>query len=209
MDESTFQQPTMEQLSAFAQGDPLAKDEIAHLVLPQLVRWAWSHYPNLLRDEVQSVVNEVLAEIFHKHERYDPSQSIFTTYAIHLIKLRLASLYQTLKKIKEFQDSAHENILQPAYNNLDTVELEQRIERDQFFGAAMIRLEDAEREFLRLILQGEKQQKVFVQVLARYGSIKHPEREVKNTKARLLRKLQALARELGYEADDLLNISLK
>ena len=204
MDESTFQQPTLEQLSAFAQGDPLAKDEMAHLVLPQLVRWAWSHYPNLLRDEVQSVVNEALAEIFHNHERYDPYQASFTTYAIHLIKLRLASLYQALKRLKGFQDTAHENVLQPAYNSLDTAELEQRIERDQFFGAVMIRLEGAEREFLRLILEGEKQQEAFAQVLARYGSVKHPAREVKNTKARLLRKLQALARELGYEADDLM-----
>ena len=40
MDESVFQQPTGEQLFAFAQGDPIAKDEIAHLVLLQLARWA-------------------------------------------------------------------------------------------------------------------------------------------------------------------------
>src|SRR5437868_4960112 len=163
MDESAFQQPTVQQLSAFAQGDPIAKDEIAHLVLPQLVRWAWSHYLNLPRDEVQSVVNGVLAEILCHHERYDPDQSSFTTYAIHLIKLRLASLYQALKKIKEFQDSARENPPPPMYNPIDVVELDQRIERDQFFGAAMKRLEGAEKEFLRLILQSEKQQEVFVQ----------------------------------------------
>src|SRR5690242_236929 len=105
MDESAFQQPTAQQLSAFAQGDPIAKDEIAHLVLPQLARWAWRHYPNLPRDEVQSLINVVLAEILLHHERYDANQSRFTTYAIHLIRLRLASLYQALKKIKEFQDS--------------------------------------------------------------------------------------------------------
>jgi hypothetical protein len=205
MDERAFQQPTDQQLSAFAQGDPIAKDEIAHLVLPQLARWAWSHYPNLPRDEVKSTVNSVLAEILRHHERYDAAQSSFTTYAIHLIRLRLASLYHALKKIKAFQDSARENLLQPAYNLIDTVELDQRIERDQFFGAALKRLEGAEKEFLRLILQGEKQQEAFVQVLARYGPIKHAGREVKNVKARLLRKLQALANEMGYEAGDLIS----
>ena len=204
MDETAFQQPTVEQLSAFAQGDPIAKDEIAHLVLPQLARWAWRHYPNLPRDEVQSVVNGVLAEILLNHERYDPHQSSFTTYAIHLIKLRLASLYHALKRIKEFQDLSRENQLQATYNSIDAVELDQSIERDQFFGAAMKRLEGAEKEFLRLMLQGEKQQDAFVQVLACYGPVKHRGREIKNMKAKLLRKLQALASEMGYEADDLI-----
>jgi hypothetical protein len=207
MDGSAFQQPTVRQLSAFAQGDPIAKDEIAHLVLPQLARWAWSHYPNLPPDEVQSVVNGVLAEILCHHERYDPDQSSFTTYAIHLIKLRLASLFQALKKIKAFRDSVCEKLLSPAYNLIDTGELDQRIERDQFFGAAMKRLEVAEKEFLRLILQGEKQQEAFVQALVRYGPVKHAGREVKNVKARLLRKLQALAGEMGYAANDLLDAS--
>jgi DNA-directed RNA polymerase specialized sigma subunit len=204
MDESIFQQPTARQISAFTQGDPIAKDEIAHLVLPQLARWAWHHYPNLPREEVQSVVNGVLAEILRSHERYNPDQASFTTYAIHLIKLRLASLYQALKKIKEFQDLSRENLLQPTYNRIDTVELDQRIERDQFFGAAMKRLEGAEKEFLRFMLQGEKQSCVFAQVLARYGPVNHPGQEVKNVKAKLLRKLQALANEMGYEADDLI-----
>ena len=204
MNESAFQQPTGEQLSAFVQGDPIAKDEIAHLALPQLARWAWRHYSNLPHDEFQSVANSVLAEILLHHERYDPDQSSFTTYAIHLIKLRLASLYHALKRIKEFQGSARENLPQPAYNSIDTAELEQRIERDQFFGAAMLRLESAEKEFLRLILHGEKQQESFAQVLARYGPIEHPGREIKNVKAKLLRKLQALANEMGYEADDLI-----
>jgi hypothetical protein len=204
MDETAFQQPTVEQLSAFTQGDPIAKDDIAHLVLPQLARWAWRHYPNLPRDEVQSVVNGVLAEVLLNHKRYDPHQSSFTTYAIHLIRLRLASLYHALKKIKEFQDLQRENQLQPMYNSTDAVRLDQSIERDQFFGAAMKRLEGAEKEFLCLMLQSEKQQDAFVQVLARYGLVKHRGREIKNMKAKLLRKLQVLASEMGYEANDLI-----
>jgi len=204
MAESIFQQPTREQLSAFAQGDPVAKDEMAHLVLPQLARWAWRHYPNLPRDEVQSVVNWVLAEILRHHERYNTAQSSFTTYAIHLIRLRLASLYYALQKIKAFQDSACENLTPPAYNLIDAAELDRRIERDQFFSVAIKRLEGAEREFLRLILQGEKQQEVFTQVLARYSQVSPAGQAVKNVKAKLLRKLQALADEMGYEASDLI-----
>jgi hypothetical protein len=204
MAESVFQQPTAQQLSAFAQGDPVAKDEIAHLVLPQLARWAWRHYPNLPRDEVQSVVNAALAEILRHHGRYDAAASHFTTYAIHLLKLRLASLHHALKKIKAFQDSACENLPPPAYNRIDAAELDRRIERDQFFSVAIKRLEGAEREFLRLILQGEKQQEAFTQVLTRHGLDNPAGQEVKNVKARLLRKLQALADEMGYAADDLI-----
>src|ERR1044072_3235103 len=164
MDETAFQQPTVEQLSAFTQGDLIAKDNIAHLILPQLTRWAWRHYPNLPRDEVQSVVNGVLAEALLNHKRYDPHQSSFPTYAIHLIRLRLASLYHALKRIKEFQDLPRENQLQPTYNSTDAVGLDHNIERDQFFGAAMKRLEGAKKEFLRLMLQGETQKDAFVQV---------------------------------------------
>src|SRR5262245_3581724 len=101
MAESIFRQPTTEQLSAFAQGDPLAKEEMAHLVLPQLVRWAWSQYVNLPQDEVQSAINATLAEILRHPERYDPKRASFTTYAIHLLKFRLNTLYQVLKRIKE------------------------------------------------------------------------------------------------------------
>ena len=75
----------------------------------------------------------------------------------------------------------------------------------QFNGNGGTQQFTVEKEFLRLILQGEKQQAAFVQVLARYGPIKHAGREVKNVKARLLRKLQALAEEMGYEANDLIN----
>jgi DNA-directed RNA polymerase specialized sigma subunit len=207
MGESIFRQPTTEQLTAFALGDPIAKDEIAHLLLPQLARWAWLHYANLPKDEVQSIVNGVLAEILRAPERYDPDLASFTTYAIHVIKFRLNSLYQVLRKIKEFHDAseaARENLPQLMYNQIDSVEIHYQIERDQFFSEAMKRLVGAEKDFLKLMLEGEKQIEVFAQALAQYGAITNPAREVKNTKAVMLRKLQTLARDLGYEADDLM-----
>lgn len=207
MAESSFHQPTTEQLSAFVRGDPIAKNEIAHLVLPQLVRWAWYRFPNLPLDEVESAVGMALAEIIRNHERYDPAQASFTTYAIKLISLRLKSLYQVLKKIKEFHTSpevSRENLTQSVYNRIESVETDRRIERDKFFSEAMKRLEGVEMEFLRLMLEGESQTEAFAKILARFGPVRNPANEVKNSKARLYRKLQAIADDQGYKADDLI-----
>jgi hypothetical protein len=205
MDESVFQQPTPDHLSAFVQGDPVAIDEVIRLVLPQLYRWALQQYSNLLPDEVKSTIHQVLAEICRNHARYDPNRTKFTTYAINLLRMRLAGLHQSLKKIGEIEDtssSGHEKLSQKMYNQSDTEEL--RITQQQFFSAATARLERAEREFLELMLQGEKRQEVFVSALARYGSASDPSAEVKNMKERLKRKLKATALELGYKAEDLL-----
>lgn len=205
MAESAFRQPTSEQLSAFKHGDPIAKNEIARLLLPQLVRWAWQRFANLPRDEVESAVGVALAEIIRNHERYDSAQASFTTYAIKLISLRLKRLYQVLRKIKEFHTSLEgvcENLPESVYNRIDSLEINHKIERDQFFSEAMKRLEDAEREFLRLMLEGENQTEAFARALAHFGLVSNPASEVKNTKARLYRKLQAIADDLGYKADD-------
>lgn len=205
MAESSFHQPTTEQLSAFIRGDPIAKNEIVRLVLPQLVRWAWRHYSNLPLDEVESAVGVALAEIIRNHERYDPARASFTTYAIKLISLRLNSLYQVLKKIKEFHTSlegSREDLAQSMYNGIESVETDRRIERDKFFSEAMKRLEGADREFLKLMLEGESQTEAFAKILARFGPVSNPPNEVKNSRARLYRKLQAIADDLGYEADD-------
>lgn len=205
MDESIFQQPTPDQLSAFVQGDPVVIDGVIRLVLPQLYRWALRQYPNLPQDEVRSTVHQVLAEICRNHVRYDPSRTKFTTYAINLLRMRLAGLHQSLKKIGEIEDtsqSGHEKLSQQAYNQSVTEEL--RITQQQFFSAAMTRLDSAEKEFLEQMLQGEKRQEVFVSILARYGFVTDPLAGVKSMKERLKRKLKAIARELEYEAEDLL-----
>ncbi|HWN12156.1 MAG TPA: hypothetical protein VNO50_23225 [Pyrinomonadaceae bacterium] len=62
MAESKFQQPTEQQLRGFVKGDPITINEVIHLILPQLHRWALQKYSTLPRDDVQSVVNRVLAE---------------------------------------------------------------------------------------------------------------------------------------------------
>jgi hypothetical protein len=205
MDESVFRQPPPDQLSAFVQGEPVAIDGVICLVLPQLYRWALHQYSNLLPDEVKSTIHQVLAEICRNHARYDPSRTKFTTYVINLLRMRLAGLHKSLKKIGEIEDASqymHEKLSQQPYNQSDKEEL--RISQQQFFSAAMARLEGAEREFLEQMLQGENRQEVFVSALARYGSVSDPSAEVKNMKERLKRKLKAIALEMGYEAEDLL-----
>jgi hypothetical protein len=205
MDDSVFRQPAPDQLSAFAQGDPVAIDEVICLVLPQLYRWALHQYSNLLADEVKSTIHQVLAEICRHPERYDPGRAKFTTYAINLIKMRLAGLHRSLKKIGQIEDTSQPGQEKPArraYNQLDTEDL--RIVQQQFFDVARDRLERAERDFLEQMLQGEKSQEVFVSILARYGPVSDPSAEVKNMKERLKRRLKAVALELGYEAEDLL-----
>lgn len=208
MSESIFQQPTPEQLAAFVAGDPIAEDEVLRLVLPQLYRWANRHYPNLVQSDVQSVINQVVAETCRPYVRYDPSKSKLTTYLIRLIKLRLVDLYEKEKKINDFEDSdpsIHEKLLKFPYNKVDSLKDSTHIAREKFFQEAENSLDNVEREFLRLMRQGEKKQEVFVAVLKQYDSISDPIREVKNTKERLNRKLKVIARKLDYRLEDLLD----
>src|SRR2546425_652217 len=82
--ECNFPQPSSEQLAGFQEGDPLVANEIVELVLPSILRWAWTHYKLLPQDDVQDIVHQVLAEICHHSARYDPERVLFTTYVIGL-----------------------------------------------------------------------------------------------------------------------------
>src|SRR5262245_35542815 len=135
MAESTFQQPTDQQLEDFVKGDPIIIDKVIHILLPQLYRWAVQKYPTLARDEVQSVVNQVLAEACRNHARYDPRKAHITTYLIGLINLRLKTLYRVTQKAK-FEESTpeqQENLLPPVYNLPSVTKTEDQFERRRFF----------------------------------------------------------------------------
>ena len=207
MDESVFQQPTPEQLAGFVVGDPLATDEIVRLLLPQLCRWAWQQYPRLPDAEVQSTLHQVLAETCVNHARYDPTKAKLTTYLIRLLRLRLADLHrqeQDLRLTEEYGEDTPENQSPSPYNPIELSGVETRQTQQQFFETVTDRLEPVEREFLRLMRQGEKAQQVYVAVLHRYGFGADAAHEVKNTKERLMRKLKAFAREHHYQLEDLL-----
>lgn len=202
--ESTFPQPTEEQLTGFVEGDPLAIDAVVRLVLVPLVRWAKSQYGGLPEQEVESLLHQVLGEICVNHSRYDPSRAKFTTYVIYLYKLRVRDLMNRNPKVisleSQFSETGRENYLDSAYNYIEDRETD--ISTEEFFQRLDEHLDDLEREFLALIRSGVKDTQQFAEVLKRYTSVDDPFRQVKNTKERLQRKLRSLAKELGYTAED-------
>ena len=68
----------------------------------------------------------------------------------------------------------------------------------------MERLDGAEKEGLKLMLQEESGPGCLCCNSYAYGSVMNPAGEVKNFKERLKRKVKTIARELGYESEDLL-----
>ena len=100
MDEGAFQQPTPEQIAAFIDGDPIAEDDVLGIVLPQLVRWAISHHPDLPAEEIESLIYQVTAETCRPAVRYDPTKAKLTTYIINLFNLRVNDLYHIEGRLK-------------------------------------------------------------------------------------------------------------
>lgn len=206
MKESNFSQPSSEQLASFREGDPLAANEIVELVLPSILRWAWTQYKLLPQEDVQDIVHQVLAEICHHAARYDPERVLFTTYVIGLLKLRLTDLYATQQAIgdkEEFGPDTYEKLLSLPYNDSEALDEDTRIVREDFFRQVEEHLEPVERELFRLMRNDVKNTGAFASVLARYGPVPDEERDVKNAKARLMRKVVFIGKTLGYAPEDL------
>lgn len=206
MKESNFSQPSSEQLASFREGDPLAANEIVELVLPSILRWAWTQYKLLPQEDVQDIVHQVLAEICHHAARYDPERVLFTTYVIGLLKLRLTDLYTTQQEIgdkEEFGPDTYEKLLSLPYNDSEALDEDTRIVREDFFRQVEEHLEPVERELFRLMRNDVKNTGAFASVLARYGPVPDEERDVKNAKARLMRKVVFIGKTLGYAPEDL------
>ena len=206
MKESSFPQPTNEQLASFREGDPVTINEVVELVLPSILRWVWKHYKLLSQDDVQDIVHQVLAEICHHYARYDPERVLFTTYVIGLLKLRLADLYATQQERDEKAESgpdAYEKLLSLPYNDIEELDEDTRIVREDFFRQVEEHLEPVEREFFQLMRKDVKSTRAFAAVLVRYGPVSDEERDVKNAKARLMRKVTFIGKTLGYAPEDL------
>lgn len=208
MDESSFQQPTPEQLEAFVSGDPLGEDEVLRLLLPQLHHWAVSRYRNIDESEVMSAINRVVTETCRPRNRFNPKGGAsLTTYLINLIKLRLNDVYQEEKSIKDSEKTASqmpEKWANLPYKNEDGSQLDTSLSRDAFFEAAKSILDPIELEFLELMKQGEKSLAIFSGVLSQHGIVSNHPHEVKNTKERIIRKLKNTADDHGYKIEDLL-----
>lgn len=203
---SNFPQPTDEQLAGFREGDPIAINEVVELVLPPILRWAWGNYELLPRDDVQDIVHQVLAEICHQPARYDSSLALFTTYVIRLLRLRLADLYTTQREIEEQEEygpDVYEKLLALPYNDTGTIDEDTRIVREDFFCQLEEHLEPVERELLQLMRSGIKSTKAAAAILSRYGPITDEERDVKNAKARLERKMAFIRKKLDFKLEEL------
>ncbi len=206
MKESNFPQPSSEQLASFREGDPLVANEIVELVLPSILRWAWTQYKLLPQDDIQDIVHQVLAEICHHYARYDLGRVLFTTYVIGLLKLRLADLYTEQQEIDEKEESgpdAYEKLLSLPYNDSEALDEDTRIVREDFFQQVEDHLEPVEREMFQLMRKDVKSTKAFAAILIRYGPVTDEERDVKNAKARLMRKVTFIGKTLGYAPEDL------
>jgi len=206
MKESNFPQPSSEQLAGFQEGDPLAANAVVELVLPSIQRWAWTQYKLLPQDDVQDIVHQVLAEICHHYARYDPKRVLFTTYVIGLLKLRLADLYATRQEIdekEEYGPDAYEKLLSLPYNDTEALDEDTRIVREEFFRQVEEHLEPIERELFQLMRNDVKSTRAFAAVLVRYGPVSDEDRDVKNAKARLMRKVTFIGKTLGYAPEDL------
>lgn len=196
---STFTQPTREQLDAFRDGDPVVIDEVVTIVLPQIYRWAVGKYQNLPPQEVQSVANQVFAEICRNCHRYDPDQALFTTYAIYLIDKRIVDVWEKEKKIINFESidlELHENRVAEVYKDI-----EEQITKDSLFDAVSAQLDDLERDFLKLMREGEIRLEVFAATLQHYRIVDKPEREINTIKERIRRRLKSVAHQMGLDQD--------
>jgi hypothetical protein len=206
MSDSTFQQPSHEDLADFVGGDPLAIDRVIVLVAEQLCRWAWKEYADLPKEDVEELVYEALAETARNHTRFNPSASLFTTYVINLIRWRIKRLGQSVQKIRKLEDTspgAQEKLLRGVYNQTDAREIENQIAREKFYSVARERLQGLDRVFFELMLQGAKSNE-FVRAVERDGSFPEPDAEAKNRKPRIHRRLKDIADEMGYELEDLM-----
>jgi hypothetical protein len=105
------------------------------------------------------------------------------------------------EQFEETLPEGQENLPSHVYNLSNTT----HIERVRFFERVVEKLDEAEKEVLALMLQGEKSNDKFSAIIERYSSVSDSAYDVKNFKDRLKRKVRTIAEELGYDKRDLLD----
>jgi ribosomal protein L25 (general stress protein Ctc) len=206
MSDSTFQQPSQEDLAGFVAGDPVAVDRVMTLLAPQLFRWATKHYgKQLIEADIEDLVYAALDETCRHSAKYDPSKTAITTYIIKLIMWRAPRIIDSVKKIRKFEDTsdqAQAQLPQGVYNSTEARDLEIRISREDFFHAVREQLQGLDKEFFELELRGAESDD-FVQAVERHGSFQDSESEAKNRRGRVRRALKKIAEGLGLTLEDL------
>jgi hypothetical protein len=204
---SRFQQPSAQQIAGFREGDPVAIDEVVSIVLPQIARWATSRYSSIPTDDVLDIVYQVLSETSQHHERYDPARGrTFTSYVIDLLNRRLTDVSQAWQEISAHEESGPrvDEVLLGVPSDIEgALDQDIRIVRADFLRRVAAELDDVEQDLWHLMLEGNKDTRAAGAILARRGPVTDAQREVKNAKARLVRKVGAIAEALGYRLEDL------
>jgi hypothetical protein len=204
---SIFEQPSAEVLAGFVAGEPVATDELVRLIFPQLLRWTANKYHQWRFEDVEEVVLQSVYELCKNHAQYNPHKSKVTTFVISTIEHRMIDLarnkqYNFLRTSKSL---SHENTEKTTYNNVEEIDTETQLAREEFYQRAIPRLTPAEVDVLNLIRQNESAQEVFIEVLSQYEVIQvDPYKYLKNFRERLSRKLSSLAKELGFEFRDVI-----
>lgn len=204
MSDSTFQQPSPQDLDGFIEGDPLATDRVVTQLADQLIRWSRGHYPDLTDSDLEDLVYAALEETCRNHARYDQSRSLITTYVINLIKWRAQRVRGAVQRIRAHEDTspeAQENLPRDAYNQTEAKDIEVRIAREDFYRTVREKLQGLDREFFELEIQGAEWSD-YVGAVEREGAFSNPEAEAKNRRARVRRALKKIAEDMGFEADD-------
>lgn len=199
---SEFTQPSPEDLAGFKKGDPIAIDSVIRCILAPLCRWAWKEYSSLPREDVEGIVHECLAEIARNHDRYDASQSLITTYAINLLKLRIQRLRLSVQKSQALTLERREESSSGVYNEVDSTDLDRRIMRERFYEKVGNTLRGADKSFFDLMKQGAEPIQ-YVKLMERDGYA-NPESEAKNRKARVHRKIKEIAQEMDINLQDIM-----
>lgn len=101
--------------------------------------------------------------------------------------------------------NASENQLDAPYNSVEDIGTT-HLTRAAFFKAVYRELDAVEHAFLDLMRQGEKAQTQYTAILGQHGQLHDADKDVKNTKERLQRKLRTLAKKWGYKDEDLLGM---
>lgn len=204
MSDSTFQQPSPQDLDGFTEGDPLATDRVVTLLADQLIHWSRGQYPDLTDSDLEDLVYAALEETYRNRAKYDRSRSLITTYVINLIKWRAQRVRGAVQRIRAHEDTsqeAQEKLPHAAYNQTEAKNIEVRIAREDFYRTVREKLQGLDREFFELEIQGAESGD-YVAAVEREGTFSDPEAEAKNRRARVRRALKKIAEDMGFEADD-------
>lgn len=193
-------------LTRLQEQDAIAFEELWYHALPVLFHWAQQKHPDLRRDDIEPIIHDILLYFFRNTKRYDPSKSQLMTYLINLLKLRLLDAYTSVNRERDNLELDNpENSENPPYNIIVFPSETGDKARHRLFQEVLATLNPLEQAVLTLRLQEVKSLEAYIAVFQEYGVAQPTRREIKNMKARLDTRVRQVAKQLGYDHDELLD----